>query len=281
MKYPYFDLGGRPFTNDDLVTLQTELTAAIQAQFLGKGPFILSGCVVSGTGPAYNITAGIVCLDGQLLRFAGAGAITLPAQLQAGAPILSDPRLYQTGGTKDCMREVPAVLVASDPAYTGGEFLPLHAWGGLRWNDVVRASVQSLGDVKMSANVTLTDFDNGIGKPGTAVWGWGLCDGVNGRADLRGRFVVGLDPTRADYDTIGDTGGEEKHTLTIPEMPNHNHSSEQVARYQDIKALPNTGGDNAVRDRGGLSLSSAGGDQPHENRPPFYTLAILQWVGYQ
>lgn len=281
MKYPLLDIGGRPFTNDDLLTLQTELTDAAQAQFLGKGPFILTGCVVSGSGPAYNISAGIVCLDGQLLRFAGAGAVTLPAQLQAGAAILSDPRPYQTGGTKNCMREVPAELVASDPTYRGGQFLPLDTWGGKRWSHVQRATVRSAKEVQMVANLTGADYDaTGLGKPGTEAWGWGLCDGQNGRADLRGRFVVGIDPTRADYDMVGDVGGEEKHTLTVAEMPSHNHSPEQLARYTDIKATPNTGSDNTVRDRGFVALNAAGGDQPHENRPPFYVLAMRQWVGY-
>lgn len=41
--------------------------------------------------------------------------------------------------------------------------------------------------------------------------------------DLRGKVVIGLDDNDTDFDTLGDTGGEKEHTLTIQEMPSHNH----------------------------------------------------------
>ena len=49
---------------------------------------------------------------------------------------------------------------------------------------------------------------------------WQLCDGTNGTPDLRNRFVVGAG---SNYD-VGDTGGEATHTLTVNEMPSHNHT---------------------------------------------------------
>lgn len=54
--------------------------------------------------------------------------------------------------------------------------------------------------------------------------GWLLCDGTNGTPDLRGRIPVGVDPSDADFDTVGKTGGEKEHTLTVSEMPSHRHS---------------------------------------------------------
>lgn len=285
MKQAFAEPGGRPFANDDFLTIQAEITAAVQAQFLGKGPFVLSGCQVTGAGPNYNVAAGIVCLDGQLLRFAGAGAVPLPAQFQAGAAVLSDPRPYQTGGTKNCMREVPALLVASDPTYAGGEFLPLDAWGSKRWDDVQRAQQWEEGDVKPSANLVAADYDStGLGKPGTPAWGWGLCNGQGGRADLRGMFIVGHNPDRAGFSntSIGDTGGEEEHTLTIAQLPSFKPVMPRVAS-------PGGNNNGSVLLKGGDPGNGSllrwegepiGGNQPHENRPPFYVLAMRQWVGY-
>lgn len=283
MKQVFAELGGRPFTNDDLVTLQNELTDAMQAQFLGKGPFILSGCAVSGSGPAYNVAAGIVCLEGQLLRFAGAGGVTLPAQFQAGAVVLTDPRPYQTGGTKYCMREVLAVLVASDPTYSAGEFLPISADTVRRWFHVQQAQARRLGEVQYLANLTATDYDTtGLGKTGTENWGWALCNGNNGTADLRGQFVAGLDPARAAYDTVGKTGGEESHVLSIAEMPDHDHTASAPCNdtnntgngqaYQKVDA-----GQGTDRNR---RTGHTGGGQAHNNLPPFYVLGVVQWVGY-
>ena len=38
-----------------------------------------------------------------------------------------------------------------------------------------------------------------------------------------GKVLVGVDVDDSDFDTIGKTGGEKKHQLTMNEMPNHNH----------------------------------------------------------
>lgn len=283
MKQVQAETGGRPFANDDLVVLQQELTDAVQAQFLGKGPFILSGCQVSGLATAATITAGILCLDRQLMRFAGQSGVSLPAQFQAGAVLNTDPRPYQTGGTKFCMREVPAVLVASNPAYSGGEFLPVDVWGGKRWADVQREQQWEAGDVKYSANLVATNYDStGLGKPGTSAWGWALCNGQNGTADLRGQFVVGVDPSNADYDTPGKTGGANSVALSTAQLPAHSHtSSNRITNQNGGDAGSYTAALTASYGAEGkaITTNSVGGGQPIDARPPFYVLAVRQWVG--
>lgn len=42
--------------------------------------------------------------------------------------------------------------------------------------------------------------------------------------DLDGRVPVGLDTLDAQFDTLGNTGGEKQHTLLSTEMPTHSHS---------------------------------------------------------
>lgn len=41
--------------------------------------------------------------------------------------------------------------------------------------------------------------------------------------DLRGRTVVGLDAASPEFDTLGKKFGTKTHTLTVAEMPTHNH----------------------------------------------------------
>ncbi len=41
--------------------------------------------------------------------------------------------------------------------------------------------------------------------------------------NLRGRNVIGLNSSETDFDVLGETGGAKRHTLTIAEMPAHNH----------------------------------------------------------
>jgi microcystin-dependent protein len=149
--------------------------------------------------------------------------------------------------------------------------------------------------------VTATRFvgDGTIPIGGIIMWsgsvanipsGWALCDGANSTPDLRSRFVVGASgttgPSGLTRYTPGNTGGEEQHTLTIAEMPSHNHRP--AGRYigdpdggwdtegdgNDYLSLRwgniGSGADNATQ-----VTSSTGGSQPHENRPPYYALAFI------
>lgn len=83
--------------------------------------------------------------------------------------------------------------------------------------------------------------------------------------DLRGKVTVGKDSTDADFDTLGNTGGEKTHTLTVNEMPKHSHNFkfDQTAG-SDVTAVK-TGVNNSY----GKATSETGGDQPHNNLQPY------------
>ena len=48
---------------------------------------------------------------------------------------------------------------------------------------------------------------------------WHICDGTGGTPDLTDRFIIGAGGTYA----VGDTGGSDSQTLTVDQMPEHNH----------------------------------------------------------
>lgn len=133
--------------------------------------------------------------------------------------------------------------------------------------------------------------------------GWALCDGTNGRPDLRGRFIVGasngeitMDGSRYKYD-VGSTGGKNVVQLTINQMPAHNHSGETNGGLSDglhFHTIPvttstynidhsNSGVKRAQAGEGYTgtngahthTIQSEGGDGYHENRPPYYALAYI------
>lgn len=90
--------------------------------------------------------------------------------------------------------------------------------------------------------------------------------------DLRGRVVVGSgsDGTLTDR-AVGDVGGEETHQLTTDEMPAHQHSIPSIA---DLNAV-NTGDLNTTLlfvPGATLDTTSSGGDQAHNNMPPYFAL---------
>lgn len=101
--------------------------------------------------------------------------------------------------------------------------------------------------------------------------GWALCDGANGTPDLRDRFIVGA----GNNYSIGSTGGSEKHTLTVDEMPSHNHSLNQDTQDGDGHIGYPTVGDRNGEFMATDPVQHTGGNQPHENRPPYYALAYI------
>ena len=126
------------------------------------------------------------------------------------------------------------------------------------------------------------------GAPGDIPAGWALCDGqiVNGRQtpNLSGRFVVGYDAADSDYDAPGKYGGEKTHTLLVSEMPSHYHSYsfkgadldggwDSDNYFYDASRHYNDDKHNNTR-----NTDSAGGDKPHENRPPYYVLCYIMRV---
>jgi len=74
----------------------------------------------------------------------------------------------------------------------------------------------------------------------------------------------------------GATGGEEKHKLTIEEMPSHNHR------------IPNSGSltpgwvglyrNNASDDDSSGFVRNVGGDQAHNNMPPYLVVYIWKRI---
>ncbi len=116
--------------------------------------------------------------------------------------------------------------------------------------------------------------------------GWALCDGTNGTPDLQGRFVLGATRTNLSTDSndrggvnidVGATGGERNHTLTIAEMPSHNHTTS--GRYMTIDYTQEHPWINAFGGAGGYpyrsDINPTGGGQAHNNMPPFYALAYI------
>lgn len=124
--------------------------------------------------------------------------------------------------------------------------------------------------------------------------GWALCNGqiVNDlqTPDLSGKFVVGWQSGNEDYNLIGNTGGQDKVTLTTSEIPSHVHNFADayfIEAYDGIgingsQWIGNNlhGSNKTDKDNSYVALwdhdtRAAGGGQPHENRPPYYVLAYI------
>ena len=85
-----------------------------------------------------------------------------------------------------------------------------------------------------------------------------------------GKFLLGANKDH----TLRDEGGTEEHTLTLNEMPNHSHDDDGrlllVQRSHDVtsKEVDSKGRDE-INVRQGVPMSASGGNEPHENMPPY------------
>lgn len=130
--------------------------------------------------------------------------------------------------------------------------------GGTNWIDV---SITNLFyPVGSYYETSDANFDPNV------VWGgtWVL--------DSQGKVTVSQDTSDTDFGTIGGTGGEKTHTLTVDEMPSHTH---------EIKKASSVGGDgsglaySSTETTNSAGILNTGGSQAHNNVQPY--VVVKRW----
>lgn len=93
---------------------------------------------------------------------------------------------------------------------------------------------------------------------------------------LKGKVCVGLDENDTDFNTIGKEGGEKEHTLTVNEIPNHDHNlaidGGSGAGQMDRVALNGYG-----ESRWYSHVRGTGGGQAHNNLQPYRVVGYM-WI---
>jgi microcystin-dependent protein len=264
-----------PLSSDTMEMMQQMIGLSANMALLGGANYILSGCVDDGNG---NISAGLVVIGGEILPFeAGTKKAKITIQqtskkLTAFGVEYPEAYLYRTAKFSDT-----------------GEY---------NWSDFVQVLTNQQLENKINA---LKEESTGFvkmwsGRIDRVPEGYMLCNGDTvttaqypelayslGKEteesftlpDLRKRFVVGYDNSAEGYSAIGVTGGAEKITLTIEQMPNHTHNVEFVdEKWGDnanSRPFPNPAGTSGYT----AQTTSTGGGKEHENRPPYYVLAYV------
>jgi microcystin-dependent protein len=117
--------------------------------------------------------------------------------------------------------------------------------------------------------------------------GWTVCNGTNGTPDLRDRFILGAGPKYK----INRKGGEASVRLTGRQLPIHSHSYQDVywSEHRGWRSPPGASRKNVPgslgsrrgqdSDNAGYQFrrqtSNSGGNQPHNNMPPFQALLFI------
>ncbi len=174
---------------------------------------------------------------------------------------------------RQALLAVPYAIHAADAAQASGNF-PVAGNQTVAGNLSVSGVISGYGSVPVGTIV--------MWSGSTVPDGWALCNGqtVNGvrTPNLQNKFIVGA----GDEYSIGATGGEKTHKLTIAEMPSHNHEykfkgADLGGAWDSDNYFYNQSNeyDNNNNTR---ETEFTGGNQPHENRPPYYALSYIMRV---
>lgn len=132
-----------------------------------------------------------------------------------------------------------------------------------RGQDGTSARAWSAGDIVSQRTIAaeLRQFNGIVPVGGIILWSgaannipenWALCNGANGTPNLEDKFVVGAGNSYA----VGATGGATTATLSVSNLPPHNHGVTDTGHSHGISQSPHTHG---VSDPGHNHQPSGGG----------------------
>lgn len=262
--------GGFPLTTNILNALQNAYNLFNNLGHVVGNLSIISGCEQVGS----TISDGVVFVDGELYPFQG-GSIGATVFIKEDV----EQRSFEDGSTKDVLFKRYVKFGSSTTNYN--------------WSDFKRyqplSSALFIDEIRMFA-----------GDLTTLPEGWYFCDGTNGTEDLRGRFIVGRNPNDSDYNQVGETGGSKTLTptgtissrslsLSIP-RDGWGTSGGVIGSAPSGRLIVGSGateiGEALESIRAAANNRSISSTHNHDfngtakdNRPPYYTLAYIQYKG--
>ncbi|BAV09405.1 hypothetical protein SAMN05421788_101841 [Filimonas lacunae] len=222
----------------------------IQKALVLENEVILSGCAASVNASILSVSSGYCMFSGKLVQ--------TPAYTGASPVYLKEDGNY------------------SNTLPISGTYITFDPYTSQRYTDVLNRALTKVGKIEMYE--TRSDrFDAaGIGK--WEMKGFQLMESMQGRVPLGlwydGKSVDNI--TDYAYTVAGTRGGEKTHTLSIAEMPKHNH---------DLKYLPKGGkdGDSVIGAQPGETTNSstmreAGGGAAHNNVQPYTVVVYVKRI---
>ena len=272
---------GYPFDVAFLAFMQNSYRLFNSLGSMAGNKAIISGCEEVGN----TITPGTVYINGELFPFeGGAKGDTVIIKEETNEVTFEDGflRPLETIRTAAFGRSVP------EKTFNWEDFQRVTNLQDLGKNKAENKALKELKDEVELLKKQKQSVPIGLialwGKPASEIpAGW------REYVNLRGRMPIGLDPDYSkeitdsqDYalNQLLKQGGERSHKLTIEEMPSHSHTVEKIpGQINDV----DRGGQISyfsMDDITSRTSSATGGDQPHNNMPPYRVVQFIEYVGF-
>ncbi len=153
--------------------------------------------------------------------------------------------------------------------------------GWVGTSNMTTGSVITASDIKDNFDYLYDQISNGGATPAGAIMAFNLAScpvGWSEFTNARGRTVVGLSASDAEFNLLRESGGSKTQSLTIAQMPRHRHTLYTAAQKS-------TGGGpgyyNGFTGTVGLNTHAgnsgyAGSGASHNNLQPYITLLYCQ-----
>lgn len=284
------DKGGFPDDCETLAMLQSNIRKVMMlGRICGYEYLILSGCEKVGT----QRTEGYVYAKGEILYH--------KAQIASDYCYIEETYQNVTANNETYNKAYSLRTLTDgqpDGAIPWSEFKKIDTYSNMAIYqalqdeitkgrpDALKNKVDSstFGAFKGSTEALLNQMKQYLVPKGTIVmWsgssapeGWALCDGQQGRPDMRGRFVIGANSTYPQ----GTTGGSPTHSLTSSEIPSHYHSYKQTTVSETTASFRHEGSgySSTTKVTTGTKTSfteNTGGSKAFSIMPPYYALAFI------
>ena len=260
---------GFPLETNILSEMQTAWSILNALGNIAGNFTILQGCTVIGT----TVSDGVVFINGEVIEFKG-------GQVQSSVIIVQTPTVLEFEDNSE--HEVIFTRYA-----TFGVATTQYPWSGFkRFKNAIELTEDKAE--KTTIEALIKRIEELESRPAAnvpvgliAIWGQAanlIPDGWEEYAPLKGRMPVGLDTRNSLFDTLLNYGGSPTHTLTINEMPAHDHSTDPCgganAVTGDIRAEPWEGNFG-----GGSKTGKTGGGVAFPIMNPFRIVHFIIYVG--
>lgn len=293
---------GFPLDTTNLDFLQNSLKITQAFGELAGDMSIIKGCIETGN----QVSDGFIYLNGELFEFRGGTKSTYVI-------IRESEELAEFENGENKVIEVTRWLQFGNASER------------YKWADFKRPK-----NLQQLLELVETESRHNIPEGIIVMWsglisnipkGWALCNGFGGTPDLTDRFILGT----SIQSKMHETGGEEKVSLAVDELPAHSHSAtigsggahqhnfdnaymlednsatvgrrlygnKKVVAGGDYFGSGRTDSDNNTilyyrdnTDEAGshshsAEISNTGEGKSHNNMPPYYSLAFIQYKGEQ